>query len=171
MDKTDKNQDEEKENTNKQWIGDIAKENNKENNEEKNNDNTKEKIKSYKDKNNNITKSKSTNNIKEISIINKPNLNYDYGDSIKYSINATNKKINEVINNNKYLNDEINNNTDKIINIKHDYLSNKKNIDSTSTKPYYNLYNEFKTKYKNNNEIKTLENNSLSQRTYFTNYS
>ena len=183
MDKTDKNQDEEKENTNKQWIGDIAKENNKEKNEEKNNGNTKEKIKSYKDKNNNITKSKSTNNIKEINIINKPNLNYDYGDSIdsiyfneitnsniKYSINATNKKINEVINNNKYLNDEINNNTDKIINIKHDYLSNKKNIDSTSTKPYYNLYNEFKTKYKNNNEIKTLENNSLSQRTYFMNY-
>ena len=109
MDKIDKNQDEEKENTNKQWIGDIAKENNKEKNEEKNNDNTKEKIKSYKDKNNNITKSKSTNNIKEINIINKPNLNYDYGDSIdsiyfneitnsniKYSINATNKKINEV---------------------------------------------------------------------------
>ena len=75
MDKTDKNQDEEKENTNKQWIGDIAKENNKEKNEEKNNGNTKEKIKSYKDKNNNITKSKSTNNIKEIKIINKPNLN------------------------------------------------------------------------------------------------
>ena len=53
MDKTDKNQDEEKENTNKQWIGDIAKENNKEKNEEKNNGNTKEKIKSYKDKNKN----------------------------------------------------------------------------------------------------------------------
>ena len=189
MEEKDNNQDEEKEINNKQWIGDLAKENNKENNienKENTNNNTKELIKSYKDINKNITKSKSANNIKEIKIINKPNLNYDYGDSIdsiyfneitnsniKYNINtinATNKKINEVINNNKYKNDEINNNPDKIINIKHDYFSIKKNIDSSSTKPYYNLYDEFKNKYKNNNEIKTPENNSLSQRTYFTNY-
>ena len=179
MEIKDNNQDNEKENTNKQYIGGISKENNEENN------NTKEQIKSYKDKNNIITKSKSANNIKDIKIINKPNLNYDYGDSIdsiffneitntniKYNINTTNEKIEEVINNNKYKNDEINNNNaNKIIDIKHNYLSNKKNnIDLSGTKPYYNLYYEFKNKYKNNNEIQTLENNSLSQRTYFTNY-
>ena len=181
MEIKDKKQDDVKENISKQWIGDIAKENFIENNNNINND-EKEEIKSYNDKKNIFKKSNSTNNINEIKIINKPNLNYDYGDSIdsilfneitnnniKYNISATNKKINEVINNNKYNNGKINNNTGKIINIKYDLLSNK-NIDSTGTKPCYNLYNEFKKKYKNNKENMSLENNSLSERSYFTNY-
>ena len=181
MEIKDKKQNDSKENISKKWIGDIAKENYIENNININN-NEEEEIKSYNDKKKIFTKSKSTNNIKEIKLINKPNLNYDYGDSIdsilfneitntniKYNISATNKKINEVINNNKYNNGKINNNTAKIVNIKYDFLSNK-NTDSTEVKPYYNLYNEFKKKYKNTNESKTLENNSLSERSNFTNY-
>ena len=148
--------------------------------------NIKEQENFEKDKNNTMTKNNSSDKIREIKKINKPNLNYDYGDSmnsiiineitnsnIKYNIANTNKKINEVINNNKYNKDKSSNtndiNTDKIINIKYESFTTKNNY-SNETKPYYNLYNEFKMKYKNNNENKTLENTGLIERNYLTNY-
>ena len=148
--------------------------------------NIKEQENFEKDKNNTMIKNNSSDKIREIKRINKPNLNYDYGDSmnsiiineitnsnIKYNIANTNKKINEVINNNKYNKDKSSNtndiNTDKILNIKYESFSTKNNY-SNETKPYYNLYNEFKMKYKNNKENKTVENTGLIERNYLTNY-
>ena len=74
-------------------------------NKDENNINIKEQEDPEKDKNKTMTKNNSSDKIREIKKINKPNLNYDYGDSmnsiiineitnsnIKYNIANTNKK-------------------------------------------------------------------------------